>query len=289
MVLYIYKINDLGNLKTQLERGSIMDKLSEKKVLGIFAIVFGGFGLLLSWIPIVNNFAFVLGGIALVLGLIGLLVNRKNKKVLSVIGTLISIATIALVLWTQSVYSNAINKASNDFNKQTKVVSKDSSSSSYNGDSGDNNSKSGSSSSTSSSDEDTATPESVNLGQTVTVKNVDYTFTDFKTLPGDNDLNNPGAGNQYAIVSVTMKNNGSDVYAYSSASFKFTSNGVSNDDINAVSDDYVGNQLPNGTLTNDASVTGNIYGIVKNDAGKKTVDFYDNIFDNTPTFSVILK
>jgi len=86
-----------------------------------------------------------------------------------------------------------------------------------------------------------------------------------------------------------MKNNGSDVYAYSSASFKFTSNGVSNDDINAVSDDYIGNQLPNGTLTNGASVTGNVYAIVKNDAGKKTVDFYDNIFDNTPNFSVILK
>jgi len=59
-----------------------MDKLAENKVLGILSIVFGGFGLLLSWVPIVNNFAFVLGIIALVLGLIGLLVNRKNKKVL---------------------------------------------------------------------------------------------------------------------------------------------------------------------------------------------------------------
>jgi len=266
-----------------------MDKLAENKVLGILSIVFGGFGLLLSWVPIVNNFAFVLGIIALVLGLIGLLVNRKNKKVLSAIGTLISIATIALVLWTQSVYSNAIGKASKGFDKQTKVVSKDSYSSSYKSDSDTNKSESDSSSSTSSLYENTTTPKSVNLGQTVTVKNVDYTFTDFKTLPGDNDLNNPGAGNQYAIVSVTMKNNGSDVYAYSSASFKFTSNGVSNDDINAVSDDYVGNQLPNGTLTNGASVTGNVYGIVKNDAGKKTVDFYDNIFDNTPTFRIVLK
>lgn len=266
-----------------------MDNLSEKKVLGILSIVFGGLGLLLSWVPIVNNFAFVLGVIALVLGLIGLLVNRKNKKILSLLGTVISIMTIALVLLTQSVYSNAIDKASKSFNKQTSVVSKDSSSSSYKGDSGANNSESDDSSSTSSSDEDTTTPKEVSLGQTVTVKNVDYTFKDFKTLPGDNDLNNPGAGNEYAIVSVTMKNNGSNVYAYSSASFKFTSNGVSNDNINAVSDDYVGNQLPNGTLTNGASVTGNVYGIVKNDSGKKTVDFYNNIFDNTPAFSIVLK
>lgn len=108
-----------------------MNKLSEKKVLGILAIVFGGFGLLLSWVPIVNNFAFVLGVIALVLGLIGILVNRKNKKVLSVIGTMISIATVALVLFTQSVYLNAIDKASNSFYKQTSVVSNDSSSSKY--------------------------------------------------------------------------------------------------------------------------------------------------------------
>jgi len=107
------------------------NKLSEKKVLGILAIVFGGFGLLLSWVPIVNNFAFVLGVIALLLGLIGILVNRKNKKVLSVIGTMISIATIALVLFTQSVYLNAIDKASNSFYKQTSVVSNDSSSSKY--------------------------------------------------------------------------------------------------------------------------------------------------------------
>lgn len=107
------------------------NKLSEKKVLGILAIVFGGFGLLLSWVPIVNNFAFVLGVIALLLGFIGILVNRKNKKVLSVIGTMISIATIALVLFTQSVYLNAIDKASNSFYKQTSVVSNDSSSSKY--------------------------------------------------------------------------------------------------------------------------------------------------------------
>jgi len=112
-----------------------MNKLVEKKVLGILAIVFGGFGLLLSWVPIVNNFAFILGIIALVLGLIGILVNRKNKKVLSVIGTLLSIATIALVLWTQSVYLIAIDNATKSFDKQTKIVSNDSSSSSSNSES----------------------------------------------------------------------------------------------------------------------------------------------------------
>lgn len=84
----------------------------EKKTLGIIAIVFGGLGLLLSWVPIVNNFAFLLGLIGIILGIIALIVNRKNKKTLTFIGSALSIATIVVVLITQSMYSSAVKTVS---------------------------------------------------------------------------------------------------------------------------------------------------------------------------------
>ncbi|MDR0299302.1 MAG: hypothetical protein LBI13_04390 [Streptococcaceae bacterium] len=57
----------------------------EQKVLGIIGISIGGFGLLLPWIPIINNFAFILGFVGLILGIIALIINRKNKKLLSIL------------------------------------------------------------------------------------------------------------------------------------------------------------------------------------------------------------
>ncbi|WP_273714128.1 hypothetical protein [Leuconostoc mesenteroides] len=77
--------------------------MKERKVLGILSIIFGGLGLLLSWIPIVNNFAFFLGIISLVLGIIALVINRKNKKLLSIIGTVLSVTTIIIVIATQGL------------------------------------------------------------------------------------------------------------------------------------------------------------------------------------------
>ncbi|CAH1850531.1 DUF5067 domain-containing protein [Convivina intestini] len=86
-------------------------KQDERKVLGILAIVFGGIALALSWIPIINNIAFLFGIVGLVLGVISLFINRKNKKILAIIGASLSIISILIVLGTQSTYSKAIDKA----------------------------------------------------------------------------------------------------------------------------------------------------------------------------------
>ncbi|CAH1856236.1 DUF5067 domain-containing protein [Convivina praedatoris] len=86
-------------------------KQDERKVLGILAIVFGGISLLLSWIPIINNIAFIFGIIGLVFGIISLFINRKNKKILAIIGTSLSVVSMIIVLGTQATYSKAIDKA----------------------------------------------------------------------------------------------------------------------------------------------------------------------------------
>ncbi|WP_024406240.1 hypothetical protein [Streptococcus suis] len=89
-----------------------MEKKNEKKALGIIAIVLGVIALLGSWVPIINNISFFFGLLALVLGAIGLFVNRKNSKTLSIVGTALAVVSMTIVLITQSMYSKAIDDAS---------------------------------------------------------------------------------------------------------------------------------------------------------------------------------
>ena len=99
-----------------------MEKASEKKVWGILAIVFGGIALLGSWIPILNNGSFILAIVGLILGVIGLIANRKNTKVLALIGTLLSLAAAVIVLYTQSVYTKSINDAQKSYEKSSRSI-----------------------------------------------------------------------------------------------------------------------------------------------------------------------
>ncbi|MBZ5946064.1 DUF5067 domain-containing protein [Leuconostoc gasicomitatum] len=85
--------------------------MTEKKILGILAIVFGGVGLAFSWVPFINNMAFILGIVGVVLGVIAIITNLKSKKTLALIGTVISILSLIIVLTTQNLYSNQLNKA----------------------------------------------------------------------------------------------------------------------------------------------------------------------------------
>ena len=86
----------------------------ERKVLGILAIIFGGIALLGSWMPIINNFSFVLAILALIFGLIGFAVNRKRPKTLAIIGTVLSVVSIAIVLATQAMYAKSLDKIGKD-------------------------------------------------------------------------------------------------------------------------------------------------------------------------------
>ena len=84
----------------------------ERKVLGILAIIFGALALLGSWMPIINNFSFILAILALIFGIIGFLVNRKRPKTLAIIGTVLSIVSIAIVLGTQAMYAKSLDEVS---------------------------------------------------------------------------------------------------------------------------------------------------------------------------------
>jgi hypothetical protein len=96
----------------------------EKKVLGILAIVFGGIGLLGSWIPIINNVSFFFGLIGVLFGIIALIVNRKNKKVLAIVGTVLSVISMVIVLATQSMYGKALDEATGTSDAKTEQADK---------------------------------------------------------------------------------------------------------------------------------------------------------------------
>lgn len=101
----------------------------ERKVLGILAIIFGALALLGSWIPIINNFSFILAILALIFGLIGFLVNRKRQKTLAIIGTVLSVVSIAIVLGTQAMYAKSLDKLSKDIEQSVTSTSSSSDSS----------------------------------------------------------------------------------------------------------------------------------------------------------------
>ena len=101
----------------------------ERKVLGILAIIFGALALLGSWMPIINNFSFILAILALIFGIIGFLVNRKRPKTLAIIGTVLSIVSIAIVLGTQAMYAKSLDKLSKDIEQSATSTSSSSDSS----------------------------------------------------------------------------------------------------------------------------------------------------------------
>lgn len=76
-------------------------------VLGIIAVVS-------SWVPIVNNLSFVIGLIGLVLAVVGVVSvirGKRSGKGLAIAAVVVNVVALAVVLATQSAYSNALDEA----------------------------------------------------------------------------------------------------------------------------------------------------------------------------------
>ena len=70
-------------------------------ICGIAAVVFGALGLVLSFIPIVNNIAAILGFIGVILAIIaivGTFRGKKRGKVLSIVAAVLSVVLVVAVL-----------------------------------------------------------------------------------------------------------------------------------------------------------------------------------------------
>ena len=76
-------------------------KQKEQKILGILAIIFGTLAFLGSWLPIVNILSFFLAIATLILGVFGIVLNLRNRKTLTIIGTTLGLISIVVILTTQ--------------------------------------------------------------------------------------------------------------------------------------------------------------------------------------------
>ena len=98
-------------------------------ICGIAAVVFGALGLVLRFIPIVNNIAAILGFIGVILAIIaivGTFRGKKRGKVLSIVAAVLSVLAIVITLAMQSAASKAID----DSIKESKGIDTSQSSSS---------------------------------------------------------------------------------------------------------------------------------------------------------------
>lgn len=98
-------------------------------ICGIAAVVFGALGLVLSFMPIVNNIAAILGFIGVILAIIaivGTFRGKKRGKVLSIVAAVLSVLAIVITLAMQSAASKAID----DSIKESKGIDTSQSSSS---------------------------------------------------------------------------------------------------------------------------------------------------------------
>jgi hypothetical protein len=88
--------------------------VESKSVSTIVGLIIAIIALLLSAVPIINNFAFILALISLVLGIIGIRSAKKNNrssKKMAVVVVILSLLSGAIVLLSQTFYGNAINNA----------------------------------------------------------------------------------------------------------------------------------------------------------------------------------
>lgn len=83
--------------------------------LSIAAMVLGIIGIVLSFIPIINNIAFVLGILALIFGIIG--IARKVGKGKAIAGLVLGILSIIITLVMQNAVSVAVNEVSKELDK----------------------------------------------------------------------------------------------------------------------------------------------------------------------------
>ena len=85
--------------------------------LAAAGMVLGIIGVVLSFIPIINNIAFFIGILALIFGIIGIV--KKAGKGKAIAGIVLGILSIVITLAMQSTVSDAIDETSKELDKIT--------------------------------------------------------------------------------------------------------------------------------------------------------------------------
>ncbi|MFZ2577878.1 MAG: DUF4352 domain-containing protein [Lactococcus hircilactis] len=250
-----------------------MEKKKESIVLALIALIIGILALILSWVPIVNNLAAIFAVIGFILAIIALIINRKNKKTLSIVGLVISIVAFVIVMATQAFYAKSIDDAFKNTSSGSKVAKKVEESKP-----------------TQSSQEKENENNIFKVGETVSMDNVEFKVNKVSYSNGG-EMSKPNDGNQYVIVNVTITNKGDESVDYNPYDFKLDSNGNQTSLSEYATDDdgnnLAGNELSSGTLAKGGSVTGSMVGQAKKGDKYKLI-YTGNMFfkDSKITFEL---
>lgn len=93
-----------------------------KSIAAIVGLILGIIALVLSAMPIINNFAFILGVVGLIFGIVGVVGTRDKKKSgkgMAVASVIIAALACVIVLASQAVYSTALDEAGAQLDKAT--------------------------------------------------------------------------------------------------------------------------------------------------------------------------
>ena len=93
-----------------------------KSIAAIVGLILGIIALVLSAMPIINNFAFILGVVGLIFGIVGVVGTRDKKKSgkgMAVASVIIAALACVIVLASQAGYSAALDEAGAQLDKAT--------------------------------------------------------------------------------------------------------------------------------------------------------------------------
>lgn len=117
------------------------------------------------------------------------------------------------------------------------------------------------------------------VGQTASYDGIDIKVNNVKSASSIGD-ETPDDGNQYVIVSVTLKNNSDESKDYNDIDFKFDNNGDIKDSTTVSSDS---NEMNSGELDKGASITKDVIGEVPSnvDVSSLKLIYEPNFFNDT--------
>ena len=242
--------------------------------LAIAGLVLGILAILTSFIPIINNGSFFLALIGTVLAIVGFLGVRKGKhtgKGIAVAGIVLGIASIVIVLVTQSMFSAAIDAATPGI----KSVGSASASAAASGEaasaaSASSSAAQASSSTAASSQSDAKDYQSLAVGETITMKS-GLKVTVHSIAGGLSNYN----GNELVCVNVTYLNEGSKNASFGPYDWKVEDPDGAQSSMTFFMNGE--NELKSGSLSAGGTTTGNIYF----DAPAARIHYYANMFDDS--------
>ncbi|AEB07506.1 hypothetical protein Corgl_1405 [Coriobacterium glomerans PW2] len=199
----------------------------------IVGIVLGVLALVLSWVPIINNFAAplaVIGAIFAIVGIVGTVRGKRSGKGLAIAAVIVNVIAFAIVMGTQAMYVAAIDHAANGPSATSKSQDKDSS---------DKGSSKG-------DYKDLSAGTEVKLENGLSVK-LDSVQGDLKNYDGSKVIG----------IHVTYVNNGDKEVSYNSFDWKGEDAKGAQETATYYSEGT--DELNSGTLAAGGTVSGNIY------------------------------